>query len=133
MSSQPSGGRNNVIVVVQLVIGCLITMAAIGAWVFAKLNNVETGELMAFVVPVVGALFLVTSVSRAGDAAQQAAQQTNGMMDARVKSAVAAALADRDAARTRQAQGDVSETPHPHRQDASTGYRADLTDPTAPR
>lgn len=134
MSAQPATGRTNVIVVVQLVIGCLITMAAIGAWIFAKLNGVETGELMAFVVPVVGALFLVTSVSRAGDAAQQAASQTNGMLDARVKSAVAAALADRDAARTRQSQGDISDSATtPHRQDASTGYRAELTDPTAPR
>lgn len=101
--------RTTVIAVVQLVIGALVTLAAIGAWVFAKLNNLDTGELMAFVVPIVGALFLVGQVAKGAEAAQQAAQQTNGMLDARVKAAVAAALADRDAARTRQAVGDIAE------------------------
>lgn len=100
----------------QQVIGAVIFVVVTAAWVFCKLNKLETGELLAFAVPVVGALFLVGSVDRAGDkaekaadAASQAAQQTNGVLDARIQSAVSKALATRDAARTRQAQGDISE------------------------
>lgn len=108
-----TGQRDRLITVVQLIIGALITLAAIGAWIYAKVANLETGELMAFVVPIVASLFLVGGVAQARDAAQQAATQTNGGLEGRVKAAVAAALADRDAARTRQAQGDISEDVHP--------------------
>ena len=101
--------RDRTLIVVQLVLGTIITLAGIGAWLWGKLNGIDTTELMSFLVPIVGALFLVTAVSKAGEAAQQAAQQTNGGLEARIKSSVSAALADRDAARTRQAQGDVSD------------------------
>lgn len=93
----------------QLVAGTVITVATIAAWLWGKTHGVDTGELMAFVVPIVGALFLVTAVGRGTEAAQAAAAQTNGMLDARVKAAVSSALADRDQARTRQLQGDISE------------------------
>lgn len=101
--------RTPTLVIVQIAAGTIITLGTIAAWLWGKLRGIDTGELMAFVVPIVGALFLVTAVGRAGEAAQQAAQQTNGMLEGRIKAAVASALADRDAARTRQAVGDVSE------------------------
>ncbi|MGW5239503.1 hypothetical protein ACWEOW_11270 [Monashia sp. NPDC004114] len=102
--------RDRTIQLAMLGAGTLITLAVIAAWLWGKTNGIETTELMAFAVPVVGALFLVTPLTKAADSAAQAAQQTNGAMDARIKSAVSAALADRDAARTRQAVGDVGTT-----------------------
>lgn len=101
--------RDRTTQIVMLCAGCVISLAVIAAWLWGKLHGIETTELMAFAVPVVGALFLVSPISRAGEAAQQAVAQTNGALDARVEQAVAQALAHRDAARTRQAVGDISE------------------------
>lgn len=93
----------------MMIIGAVIFVAVLVAWLVAEFNGVATGALLAFAVPVVGALFIGHQLGATRDAAQQAATQTNGMMETRVKSAVASALADRDAARTRQAQGDISD------------------------
>lgn len=92
----------------MLVIGTVIFVTVTGAWLVAEFNGIGTGALLAFAVPVVGALFIGHQLGTTASAAQQAANQTNGMMESRVESAVASALAKRDAARTRQAQGDIS-------------------------
>lgn len=91
------------------VLGALLFCAVIAAWTFCKLRQIDTTELLAFAVPVIGALFLVGPINQAAQASQQAAAQTNGVLDARIQSAVSSALAKRDAARTRQANGDISE------------------------
>jgi hypothetical protein len=91
------------------VLGAVLFCAVIGAWTFCKLRQIDTTELLAFAVPVIGALFLVGPINQAAQASQQAAAQTNGVLDARIQSAVSSALAKRDAARTRQAVGDISE------------------------
>lgn len=97
----------------RIVSGTVITVATIAAWLYGALHNLDTGPLFALVVPIVGALFLVGQISSARDAAQQAASQTNGTLEARVVSAVSSALAARDAARTRQANGDISQSEIP--------------------
>lgn len=94
--------------IAMLIIGMVIFVSTLAAWVFAEVNGISTGALLAFAVPVVGALFVGHQIGKAADAAQQAANQTNGVMESRIESAVASALARRDAARTRQAQGDIS-------------------------
>lgn len=91
----------------MLVIGAVIFVTVTGAWLFAEFNHIGTGALLAFAVPVVSALFLGHQLGQTATAAQQAANQTNGMMESRVESAVASALAKRDAARTRQVMGDI--------------------------
>lgn len=91
------------------ILGGVIFVSVVGAWLLGKRWGIETTELMAFAVPVVGALFLVGPINQAADASKAAAAQTNGVLDARIQSAVAKALANRDHARTRQSQGDISE------------------------
>ncbi len=92
----------------MMVIGAVIFVAVIVAWLVAEFNHIGTGALLAFAVPVVAALFVGQQLGATRDAAQQAAAQTNGALDSRIKAGVAAALAARDAARTRQANGDIS-------------------------
>ena len=109
----------------MLIIGTIVFVVTIAAWLVAEFNHVPTGALLAFAVPVVAALFLANGLNRTAAAAQQAAAQTNGALDARIKSGVAAGIAEqlpaietaaaaanakRDAARTRQAQGDISQS-----------------------
>jgi uncharacterized membrane protein len=91
------------------VLGTVIFVAVLATWLVGKRWNIDTTELMPFAVPVVSALFLVGPISKAAESASQAASQTNGMLDARIQAGVAKALAARDAARTRQAVGDVSD------------------------
>lgn len=99
----------------MMIIGAVIVAIVLVVWLIAEFNHVPTGALLAFAVPVVGALFLTSPIAAARDAAQAAAGQTNGVLDSRIKAGVAAALADRDAARTRQAQGDISQAETEHR------------------
>lgn len=91
------------------ILGAVLFCAVIAAWIYAKGNGIDTTELLAFAVPVIGALFLVGPINAAATSSAQAAHQTNGMLEARVMAAVAKALAARDAARTRQQVGDISE------------------------
>ena len=93
--------------------GTVIFLATLAAWLWGETHGVKTDVLWIVSVPVVGGLFLGESISGAKKAAEQAAAQTNGLLDGRVKAAVAAALADRDAARTRQAQGDIGSVTRP--------------------
>lgn len=120
--------------------GTVIFLAAVAAWLYGELHGLATDILWLVVVPIVSALFvsqplanLADRTTQAGDAARQAASQTNGVLDERirgavsgamsealpgiVKAATSSALADRDAARTRQVRGDVSldDTPPPAR------------------
>lgn len=92
----------------MMIIGAVIFVCVTVAWLVAEFNHIGTGALLAFAVPVVAALFVGQQLGATRDAAQQAASQTNGALDSRIKAGVAAALADRDAARTRQAKGDIS-------------------------
>lgn len=91
------------------VLGTVIFVAVLGTWLVGKRWGIDTTELMPFAVPVVSALFLVGPISKAAESASQAASQTNGQLEPRIQAAVARALAARDAARTRQAVGDVAD------------------------
>lgn len=93
----------------MLAAGTIITLATIAAWLYAATHGIDTAPLFAFAIPVVGALVIANGLGKTADAAQQAATQTNGLLGPRIKAEVTAALAERDAARTRQAVGDVSE------------------------
>lgn len=95
----------------NLVVGCLIYVSTIAAWFFASREGIDTGPLFYIAGPVIGSLFLAGPISKAADSASQAAAQTNGVMEARIEAATARALAKRDAARTRQAMGDISQAP----------------------
>lgn len=128
---QNAAGRT----VATMLFGTVIFLAATVAWLYAEMMGVSTDILWLVVVPIVSALFvsqplanLADRTHAAGDAARQAANQTNGVLDERIKGAVSgavstalgeqlpgivkaatsSALADRDAARTRQSRGDIS-------------------------
>ena len=88
----------------MLIVGTIIFVTVTAAWLFAEFNHIGTGALLAFAVPVVGALFIGHQLGATATAAQQAASQTNGALDARIKAGATAALAERDATRTMQAQ-----------------------------
>ena len=93
-----------------LAFGTVIFIATLAAWLFGSLNHIDTNVLWSVVTPVIGALFIGTSLGRVANSAQQAAIQTNGGMSDKIEAAVSTALAKRDASRTwQQAQPD----PHP--------------------
>ncbi len=100
MKNQPTLGT--------MIIGCIIFLGVLAAWLYAESRDIDTSALLAFAVPVVSALFLSGAVQRGAEAAERAANQTNGALDGRIQAAVSAALANRDAARTRQARGDIA-------------------------
>jgi hypothetical protein len=87
--------------------GVAVFVATLAAWLYGETVHIDTTIVWTVAGPIVLALFVGQQLGNTADAAKQAASQTNGALDARVKAAVAAALADRDAARTRQAQGDI--------------------------
>lgn len=87
--------------------GVVVFVATLVAWLYGESVHVPTTILWTVAGPIIIALFVGHQLGTTADAARQAASQTNGVLDARVKAAVSAALADRDAARTRQAQGDI--------------------------
>lgn len=95
----------------HLVAGTVIYITTIAAWILAASRGIDTGPLFYMAGPVVAGLFLLQPLTKAADNAQLAAQQTNGVMDSRIENAVTNALANRDAARTRQAVGDVGIAP----------------------
>lgn len=65
-------------------------------WLIGALNHIDTAPLLALVVPVIGALFLLGQMNSTREAAQQAATQTNGNMDARLLASALQALSIRD-------------------------------------
>lgn len=77
------------------------------AWLYGEVHHLDTTILWAVATPVVLGLLLGDGISHAASAARQAADQTNGQLESRVQTAVSQALAARDAARTRQARGDI--------------------------
>jgi len=91
----------------MLIVGTVIFVTVTAAWLFAEFHQIGTGALLAFAVPVVGALFIGHQLGATATAAQQAASQTNGALDARIKAGATAALAERDATRTMQAQQQI--------------------------
>jgi hypothetical protein len=90
-----------------LVAGVIIFLATLTAWLIAGHMGIDPGPLFYIAGPVIASLFVAPSLGKAADNAAQAATQTNGQLDARLEAAAGRALAKRDAARTRQAVGDV--------------------------
>lgn len=95
--------------VAAMMFGTIIFLATLAAWLYGSERGIDTGVLWSVVTPVIGFLFIGGALNKTAEHAEQAAVQTNGSMDHKIKSAVSAALAERDSARTRQAQGDISE------------------------
>lgn len=89
--------------------GTIIFIATLAAWLYGAEKGVDTTVLWSVVTPVIGFLFIGGALNKTADNAAQAATQTNGSMDGKIKSAVSTALAERDHARTRQVNGDISE------------------------
>lgn len=92
----------------SVIAGCVVLAMSLAAWLYGEVRGIDTSIIWTITGPVVVALMIGTQVATAADAAQRAAAQTNGALDARVQASVAQALAARDAARTRQRQGDIS-------------------------
>ena len=93
------------------IIGTIIVLATMCVWYLAETHGVGTGALLAFVVPVIGALFVGSGLSNIAANANRAANQTNGTMDQRIEAAVTRALASRDQARTWQATSSNPDQP----------------------
>jgi hypothetical protein len=94
--------------VAAMTFGTIIFCATLAAWLYGEAHNIDTTVVWTVTTPVIGFLFVGASLSKTAEHAEQAAVQTNGSMDSKIKAAVSSALADRDAARTRQQQGDIS-------------------------
>ncbi len=108
----------------SMIVGVVVFGLTLPTWLWGEAHGIDTTILWAVVTPVVGALFIGDRIGQAITASQTAATQTNGTMYDRMYAAatqaVASQLAARDAARTRQAQGDVSQTVTP-KTDATVG------------
>ena len=101
---------------VTMLIGLGVLGMSLAAWLYGEKNGIDTRVLWTVVPSLLIALFIGNSIGtntevtqKAADAAQMAATQTNGTLAPRIEAAVSSALAKRDAARTRQAQGDISQ------------------------
>ena len=101
-------GNTRVPTTITMLFGVVIFISTLAAWLYGEsVAHVDTTIVWTVSSPIILALFVGHQLGATADAAQQAANQTNGVLGDRIKAAVAAALADRDAARTRQAQGDI--------------------------
>lgn len=85
---------------IRVICGTIITVASLVIWYLAAREHIDTSAILAFVVPIVGALFITGQLSEARNAAQQAASQTNGALDARIVAGAMHAASIRDAAKT---------------------------------
>jgi len=85
---------------IRVICGTIITVASLATWYLAAREHIDTSAILAFVVPIVGALFITGQVAEARNAAQQAASQTNGALDARIVAGAMHAASIRDAAKT---------------------------------
>lgn len=99
--------------VAAMIFGTIIFLATLAAWLYASANGIDTGVLWSVVTPVIAFLFIGGALNKTAEHAQEAAVNTNGSMEPKIKAAVSEALANRDAARTRQAQGDISDISEP--------------------
>ena len=92
----------------SMIVGVAVLALSLAAWLYGETHGINTDILWTIVPALLIALFIGAGVAQAGTFAQQAAQQTNGALDARIAQGVAIALGNRDKARTRQAQGDTA-------------------------
>lgn len=93
--------------VTTMVFGTIVFMCSLGAWLYASEHGLQTDIIWTVTVPIIIGLFLGEQLSKTASNAAKAVEQTNGSLSAKIETIVARALANRDAARTRQAQGDV--------------------------
>ena len=91
-----------------MIVGLLIFTVTCVSWLFAAIHKVDPGPLFYIAGPVIASIFLAPAIGDSAKNSAIAANNTNGQMDGRIKSAVASALSERDATRTRQAVGDIS-------------------------
>jgi hypothetical protein len=103
MSINTTGAGSKGQTVAAMAFGTVIFIATLVAWLYGSQRGIDTTVLWSVVTPVIGFLFIGGALSKTADHAEQAAIQTNGSMEAKIKAQVSSALADRDAARTWQA------------------------------
>lgn len=101
LNNTSAGSRGQT--VAAMAFGTVIFIATLVAWLYGSQRGIDTTVLWSVVTPVIGFLFIGGALSKTADHAEQAAIQTNGSMEAKIKAQVSSALADRDAARTWQA------------------------------
>lgn len=89
-----------------MIFGTIIFIVSLAAWLYASERDMPTEIIWVVAIPVITALFIGESLAGTARNAAKTVEQTNGAMGARIESAVAKALGNRDAARTRQARGD---------------------------
>lgn len=92
----------------SMLVGLGVLALVLAAWLYGSTHGVDVTPLWAVAPALLVALFIGAGVTQAGQYAQQAAQQTNGALDARIAKVMSDMLANRDAARTRQVKGDIS-------------------------
>lgn len=76
----------------SLIVGMIIFIATLVAWLYAADNHIDPGPLWVLTGPVIASLFLSNSLSRVASNAQTAAVNTNGGMDARIAQATTQAV-----------------------------------------
>ena len=86
----------------SMVIGTILFVFSLAAWVYCAERDINTDILWAVVVPILTALFIGHQLGSIGENAQKAAEQTNGSLIPRMEAAVQSAMAKRDAARMYQ-------------------------------
>ena len=94
------------------IIGVVVFLAVLAAWLYGEERGVDTEILWITATPVIMALAVGQGLANTANAAKQAADQTNGTLEARIQASLTSALAARDAARTRQAAGDIATPTH---------------------
>ena len=94
-----------------MIVGCVVLGMSLVAWLWGEAHDIDTSMIWTIVPIILASLFIGNSLGATADAAKQAATQTNGTMTERMVNAVTIALTARDAARTRQVQGDISASP----------------------
>lgn len=126
--ARPSGKGQTV---AAMTFGTVIFLATLAAWLYGSERGIDTTVLWSVTTPVIGFLFIGGALNKTAEHAEQAAVQTNGSMDSKIKAAVSSALADRDKARTRQALGDIADPVRvaldPNVVDDARGHVADLS------
>ena len=95
------------VTLVTMLFGTIIFVVSLGAWLYASERGIPTEIIWVVAIPVITALFVGESLAATSRNTLKAVEQTNGALEARVESAVARTLGNRDAARTRQSMGDI--------------------------
>lgn len=77
-----------------LILGTVVVLATMAAYLYAQVRGIEVDALLAFVVPVVSALLIVRQVDKVHATTKQVEKQTNGELTRRLEDHRAATVAE---------------------------------------